>query len=876
MKNRIAQAVLRIVLPYVLFATLWVSLSDHWVGALLSDPADRTQWSVYKGCAFVIVTALLLYGLLRLELKSREKVETALRESKEHLWLAWDAAQMGQWDLNIITNEIAWSPECLALYGLPPGTHLTLEKFFTMVHADDRPGVHEAIRQAIEWRANYENDKRIIWPDSSVHWLSSRGRVHCDATGRPTHMIGVSFDITARKKAEEALRESEARAQKAFRVTHQRLENIIEHLPDATFAIDQDKRVIAWNRACEIMTGVKKEAVLGRGDYIYAEPFYGKRCPIMIDLLDQPSPEEERHYTYIQRVGDTITAAAFNSRLRGGQGVYLWGTAAPLFDQEGRRCGAIEVMRDVTEQKRVEQALRESELKHRTLFETASDAILLIRGEQFIDCNPEALRLFGRSREEIVGTPPYKLSPPMQPDGRRSDEKAHEILNRAMTEGAQFFEWEHCRADGTAFTAEVSLNRLELGGEMLLQTQLRDITARKYMDAALRRSEATVRSVFRAAPVGISIVKNRVFKSVNHYWCELFGYPERDLLGKSTRMMYENDEEWKRVGHVLFDQLQIQGLASVETRHRCRDGSSREVILTVAPIQLDDLSAGAVVITHDITERKRVEEKIRQLHEDLQRHAAELEQRVAERTAELAVAKEQAEAANLLKSAFLATMSHELRTPLNSIIGFTGIILQGLAGPLTEEQKKQLEMVRGSARHLLALINDVLDISKIEAMRLRVASEPFNLRASIMKTVEMVRPLAEKKGLAFHVELAPDVGTMVSDQRRVEQILVNLLNNAIKFTGRGQITLTAETAWNMVRISVKDTGIGIRQEDMEKLFQPFRQVDSGLARNHEGTGLGLSICRRLTELLGGEIHVESEWGKGSTFTVSLPGRRGAM
>ncbi|MFA5191825.1 MAG: PAS domain S-box protein [Verrucomicrobiia bacterium] len=875
MKNRIARAVLRVVLPYVLFATLWISLSDHWVETLLSDPAARTQWSIYKGCAFVIVTALLLYCLLRMELKSRERVEVALRESKEHLWLALDAAQMGQWDLNIVTGEVVWSPECLALYGLPPGTHLNREEFLVLVHPDDRPDVNEAIRRAVEERANYENERRVVWPDGSIHWLASRGRVHCDATSRPVHMIGVSFDITARKKAEEALRESEARAQKAFRVTHQRLENIIEHLPDATFAIDQDKRVIAWNRACEIMTGVKKDAVLGQGDYIYAEPFYGKRCPIMIDLLDQPSPEVESHYTYVQRVGDTITAAAFNPRMRGGQGAYLWGTAAPLFDQEGRRCGAIEVMRDVTEQKRVEQALRESELKHRTLFETATDAILLIRGDRFFDCNPEALRVFGRSREEIVGTPLHKLSVPTQPDGRRSEEKALEILKQAMAGGPQFIEWEYCRPDGIPFTAELSLNRLELDGDVLLQMLLRDITARKYMDKALRQSEATIRSVFRAAPVGICIVKDRVFRSVNQYWCEKFGYPERSLLGKSTRLVYESDEEWNRVGGI-YDQLRTQGLASIETRHRCSDGSVREVILTAAPIQHDDFSAGVVTVTYDITERKRAEEKIRQLHEDLQRHAAELEQRVADRTAELAVARDQAEAANLLKSAFLATMSHELRTPLNSIIGFTGIILQGLAGPLSAEQTKQLEMVRGSARHLLALINDVLDISKIEAMRLKVTREPFNMRASIGKTVELVKPLAEKKGLAFRVEIAPDVSTMVSDQRRVEQILVNLLNNAIKFTEHGQITLTVEVAWNMLRISVKDTGIGIKQEDLEKLFQPFRQVDTGLARNREGTGLGLAICRRLVELLGGEIHVESEWGKGSTFTVLLPGRSGAI
>ena len=183
-------------------------------------------------------------------------------------------------------------------------------------------------------------------------------------------------------------------------------------------------------------------------------------------------------------------------------------------------------------------------------------------------------------------------------------------------------------------------------------------------------------------------------------------------------------------------------------------------------------------------------------------------------------------------------------------------------------------MVRGSARHLLALINDVLDISKVEAGQLEVTCEPFDLRASIEKAAAGVKLLAQKKALDLQVELAPEIGAWASDQRRVEQILINLLNNAIKFTEHGRITLTAKIVRSTLRISVTDTGIGIDPDDFQKIFHPFRQIDTGLARNHEGTGLGLAICRRLAELLGGEIRVESEWGKGSTFTVVLPVKAG--
>ncbi len=256
----------------------------------------------------------------------------------------------------------------------------------------------------------------------------------------------------------------------------------------------------------------------------------------------------------------------------------------------------------------------------------------------------------------------------------------------------------------------------------------------------------------------------------------------------------------------------------------------------------------------------------------LERARAELEQRVADRTRELLVAKEAAESADRLKSAFLATMSHELRTPLNSIIGFTGILLQSLAGPLNDEQRTQLGMVQTSARHLLALINDVLDLSKIEAGQLRVSVQPFDLRAMLERAVQSMRPQAERKGLTVDLRVDDGVGPWVGDERRVEQLVINLLSNAVKFTDRGRVALTAEAACDGVRVTVVDTGIGIAPEHLDALFRPFHQIDSGLSRRHEGTGLGLSICRRLVELMGGTIGVRSAPGAGSAFWFVLPPR----
>jgi PAS domain S-box-containing protein len=528
----------------------------------------------------------------------------------------------------------------------------------------------------------------------------------------------------------------------APRAAEQRLLDIIEFLPDATFVIDQDKRIIAWNRACEIMTGVKKEALLGQGDYAYAEPFFGERRPILIDLLDMPSPEVEANYKYVQREGDTIYAESYIPRLRAGRGAYLWGSASPLFDREGRRCGTIEVIRDVTAQKLAELALHESERKYRELVENANSIILRWTPEGRISfLNEFGQRFFGYAQAELHG---------------------RHVMGTIVPEA-------------------------ESGGRNL----------KPLMDEICKNPAAFEQNV-------------------------------------NENMRRNGERVWIAwTNKIVMDQ----------------QGQVAEI-----------LSIGL-----DVTARKQAEEELRAIK-------VGLEQRVAERTAELVVAKEHAEAADRLKSTFLAAMSHELRTPLNSVIGFTGLLLQGLAGPLNEEQAKQLRMVKDSGQHLLALINDVLDISKIESGQVEINNEPFDLPESFRKVLLAVKPMADKKDLGLVARVAEDVGQITSDRRRVEQILLNLLNNAIKFTEAGEVRVECRLDKERVVTRVTDTGIGIKPEDIDRLFQPFRQLDDGLTRQYEGTGLGLAISRRLVECLGGTISVESQWGKGATFQFTLPVR----
>lgn len=257
----------------------------------------------------------------------------------------------------------------------------------------------------------------------------------------------------------------------------------------------------------------------------------------------------------------------------------------------------------------------------------------------------------------------------------------------------------------------------------------------------------------------------------------------------------------------------------------------------------------------------------------LQRARDEMEKRVQDRTAELVRANERLEELDRLKSLFLASMSHELRTPLNSIIGFTGILSQGLAGPVNEEQKKQLGIVSASSRHLLSLINDLLDVSRVEAGKIELENAPFDFVEVVNEVVENLKPMADQKTLRLATQIPAPRIEMVGDRKRTFQVLLNLVNNAVKFTEHGSVEILVRVGQDNLWVCVSDTGIGIKQEQMGMLFEAFRQLDASAKRVYEGTGLGLHLCRKLINLMHGRIGAESQRGKGSQFTFTVPLRQ---
>jgi signal transduction histidine kinase len=273
----------------------------------------------------------------------------------------------------------------------------------------------------------------------------------------------------------------------------------------------------------------------------------------------------------------------------------------------------------------------------------------------------------------------------------------------------------------------------------------------------------------------------------------------------------------------------------------------------------------SAMMRDEIAERTRAQE-------ELGRHHDELEALVAERTKVLEAAMAELVEANEAKSRFLAAMSHELRTPLNSVIGFTGVIRQGLAGPVTPEQERQLSMVDRSSRHLLGLIDQVLDLSRIESGSEALARDTFLMDELLWEVRDALDPLAAAKGLRIvvtNVDLG-DRNTMVTDRAKLRQVLLNLVGNAIKFTDHGRVALSASTFGDLMRLTVTDTGIGIAPQDRESVFEAYHQVAGPVGGKPEGTGLGLALSARIARLLGGEIDLDSEVGVGSRFTVTIP------
>jgi PAS domain S-box-containing protein len=356
--------------------------------------------------------------------------------------------------------------------------------------------------------------------------------------------------------------------------------------------------------------------------------------------------------------------------------------------------------------------------------------------------------------------------------------------------------------------------------------------------AAAQRERQHFEVLVRNSPVAIVVLDvNHHVLSCNPAFEHLYGYAQREVIGANLDDLITTPETRSQAVSYTVQAAESRTVQGIGQRRR-KDGSMVDVEVLAVPVIVDGVRTGMMGLYHDVSE--------------------------------LLSARQVAEAANSAKSQFLANMSHELRTPLNAIIGYSEMLEEDATDRGHHDYVPDLQKIRAAGRHLLALINDVLDLSKIEAGKLELYLETFDLTTAIKDVATTVEPLVARRNNALTVTCASDLGAIRSDLTRVRQVLLNLLSNASKFTEHGRITLAAERRGAAVVLRVSDTGIGMTPEQMARLFEPFSQADTTTSRKYGGTGLGLAITRRFCELMGGDVSVESDMGRGSTFTVRLP------
>ena len=560
------------------------------------------------------------------------------------------------------------------------------------------------------------------------------------------------------------------------------------------------------------------------------------------------------------------------------------------------------IYRDITEWKKAQGNLIESQTKYRTLFESATDAIFLMKDDVFIDCNAPTLAIFNCKREDIIGKPPYVVSPKTQPDGQNSSEKANQYIQAAYSGQPQFFEWIHKRMDGTPFFTEVNLTRIELKGEFYLQAIVRDISQRKKAEILQKRRIDFIEFISQVSSDFINLPISEIDAAIERalQFAALSSKVERGyilLLNEDSNKL-ELTHEWFD-GTVLprkglfsyFESAYSQDILGSLSQGKLVKVQRSEIVPTsqnrminemldllevksfiLIPFSVHEKNIGYIGFDATQQQIEWTDEFVNIFKLTGQIIANAIQRKQNEQ--ELTRSKERAEESDKLKTAFLASMSHEIRTPMNHIMGFLELLNYTEVNLV--ERQEFLNIIRSSGDNLLRLIDDIIDIAKIESHQVEVEETTISIHKfmnDILLTYKDLLSVDEKSEITIELNLAElqSLADIITDPQRLQQILNNLLSNAIKFTSEGRITFGCKLqSNNRLQFFVYDTGIGIPKEKLGFIFERFRQLDNGYTRTYSGTGLGLAISKGLIEVLGGEIWVESEINAGSTFFFTIP------
>ena len=626
--------------------------------------------------------------------------------------------------------------------------------------------------------------------------------------------------------------------------------------PDGIIAFDRECRYTVWNAAMERLSGIPAADALGRvafelfpflsetgEDRCFREALAGKT----VSSMDRPFtiPETAKSGFYEARYAPLRSATG---EVVGGVGIVRDVTARVLDEAEAVRLAEAEATARAAAEAQAwaDEAVR----LHALVLDCITEGVSVSDEEGvIIYTNPAEDRMFGYEPGELVGqhVTVQNTYPP--------EENARivgEVIAQLKAKGAWEGEFDNVRKDGTLFVTHARITALEVAGRTYWVCVQADVTERRRADRALQESEARFRLLADTAPVKIWLAdtENRG-TYFNRRWLEFTGRELEAELGFGWAEGV-HPEDLPRAVAYCGECFAARKPFTMEFRLRRADGVYRWVLDTGVPHFADDGTfLGYIGSCVDITDRHEAETTLRQ-------------------------AKETAEAANRTKSEFLSTMSHELRTPLNAVAGYVDLMELGVHGPLTDAQREDLGRIKRSGQYLLALINDVLNMARLDAGQVELHVEDTRLDAALGDLETLMAPQLSAKGIAFTaagagLDAAGAPLLVRADPERLQQVLLNLLSNAVKYTpAGGRIAVTCEADAQTVRIHVADTGRGIPADQLERIFEPFVQVDRHLTQaSQQGVGLGLAISRNLARRMGGDLTAESVRGQGSTFTLTL-------
>jgi|GEM_PF-280936 len=666
-----------------------------------------------------------------------------------------------------------------------------------------------------------------------LRWYRTSVQPIHDQDGRAVHALVNATDIHELKTMQHKLLELNSTLEKRVQERTAEVQDLYNNAPCGYQSLDCEGNIMMINQTELDWLGYTQAELIGM-------PF--------IRLLNRESQGVfQVHFPDFKRRG-WLKDLELDLIRKNGTSFPILVNATAVYKPDGSYLMSRSTLLDNSERKKAEQALRQSEQTYRALFDNSNDGIFLMSPERVeLMANRKALELVEYSEEEY-----RQLNNEYIVQQAEQDDAVANFAAVLRGETVPLYERTLVTKSGAEVPVEINLSAIrDTDGKIfMVQSVVRDITLRKQAEKNLRESEEQNRLLFEESPDAIALLDSAgAIQRVNRAFEQLAALPRQRIIGQKADQIglmtsQMSDHLVMAVNQAVSRQ---DNFVNVEYQITDVDGSARDIESRIFILKLGGVDH-LLVTSRDISIHKKAQETLRRANVELER-------------------------ALRMKDEFMANMSHELRTPLNAILGISESLEEQLIGPLNEKQMKYIQTVSESGRHLLALINDILDLSKIEAGRMTLSIQSVPVEQIIQSSLRMVKELTHKKNLQVSSVLDSRVRVVEVDERRIKQVLVNLLGNAVKFTpenGKIGVEVSGDPQARQVVITVWDTGIGIEAEDKPRLFQPFVQLDSGLGRARSGTGLGLALVAQIMRLHGGRVDVQSQVGEGSRFSIYFP------